>query len=99
MQGAGDVSEIAHGADHVGIECDQIAGLDLALRRFLKPRIGPWSRGEHASIMPAAMIGKICVVQQTPQLQLAYTGAKNLLHLVDAMLGDRQCPPDAIRGL
>src|SRR6185437_7944817 len=51
--------------------------------------------GEHAAVVPVAVVGQIRVVQQAPELDLRDAGTKRRLDLGDAVLGDFDGPFDA----
>ncbi len=95
VQRARQVDEIAERPDHVGVEADEVAGLDAAVARFLQPRIDPRARREHAPLVPVAVVGDIGVVQQSPQLQLGHAGSQRAFEHPRAVLADGDRPAHA----
>ena len=91
---ARDVAEIAHRTHHIRVKTHQIAGFDHTLCGFLQPRVRAGPTGEHAAIMPAALIGKVRVIQNPPELGFRDTGAQSLFHFGHAKLCYRDRPFD-----
>ena len=48
--------------------------------------------GEHAPLVPVAVVREVRVVQQRPELDLRHPGPGRLLHLPDSEVGDRDRP-------
>ena len=57
--GAGDIDRVAADADEVGVEGNQVAGLDNPVRALLVPRVGSRARGKQPGFEPLAAAGDV----------------------------------------
>ena len=84
--GARQVGAKAVRADQIGVEGDEIAGLDDARRAFLEPRIGARSGRQQPRLDPFAATRDVAAVQFGPQLVLGDAGFQRRLHLAHRRL-------------
>ena len=89
---AGDVDAVAVGADQIGVEADEVAGLDCPVGAFREPRVGPRPARQQPGLEPLAAAGDVACVQARPQLVLGDSGPQRLPHLVHRLLGAADGP-------
>src|ERR1019366_8494596 len=90
-----DVGAITDRPDEIGVEADEIASLDNAIRAFLKPRIGPGARCQKARLDPLAAERNVGVMQFGPELILGDAGTQHMAHPRHPRIGGRDGAFDA----
>src|SRR6266852_3851182 len=73
-EGAGHVGEVAVRADQIGIEGDEIAGLDPLVAGLLVPRVGAGARTQQSCLEILAAERDVGLVENRPERVLGDAG-------------------------
>ena len=94
--GPGNIGAIAVGADQIGVETDDVAGLDGVAAAFLEPRIGARPGRKQAGLDPFRSAADRSVPEGAPKLQFGHARFQRRPRVVQRVQAGRHRPPHGL---